>query len=168
MGYARLTLQHKSLCCKDARNTYMFSIQFNSIHSFIHSALESHQISSQIPYPRFRWFLCCLSLDRRKCMEDKVSWISGSTGIEVREGSQFLKHSLGLVEQGACLQLRKEESSGIKFQAPRKGSQLLPAPARYGGDRFPPCSNREEIAGSFDTYFHFLQPPPSPNDRAFP
>lgn len=38
-------------------------------------------------------------------MEDKVSRISGSTGVEVREGSQFLKHSFGLVEQGACLQL---------------------------------------------------------------
>lgn len=38
-------------------------------------------------------------------MEDEVSRISGSTGVEVREGSQFLKHSFGLVEQGACLQL---------------------------------------------------------------
>lgn len=85
-------------------------------------------------------------------MEDEVSRISGSTGVEVREGSQFLKHSFGLVEQGACLQLRKEESSGIKFQERR--SQLLPAPARCGGDTFPPCSNGKEIAGSFDTYFH--------------
>lgn len=99
-------------------------------------------------------------------MEDEVSRISGSTGVEVREGSQFLKHSFGLVEQGACLQLRKEESSGIKLQERR--SQLLPAPARYGGDTFPPCSNRKGIAGSFDTYFYFPQPPPSPNDRALP
>lgn len=59
-------------------------------------------------------------------MEDKVSRISGSTGVEVREGSQFLKHSFGLVEQGACLQLRKEKSSGIKFQVPRKEKPAPP------------------------------------------
>lgn len=91
----------------------------------------------------------------------------GALGLRSERAASFWSTALGWFSSEPVFSWGKKShlASDSKCQG-KKRSQFLPDSAKYWGDTLPPSSSRRETAGSSDIYCHFLQPPPSTNDRA--